>query len=55
MQAQWEKVMGVGSNPSYFKGEDLPVEEVFWDDLHTGDGFLDHIGFVLPTNEGVAA
>jgi len=29
-QSQWESVMG--SNPSYFKGSDLPVEQVSWDD-----------------------
>ncbi len=29
-QAQWEAVMG--KNPSRFKGADLPVEEVNWDD-----------------------
>jgi formylglycine-generating enzyme required for sulfatase activity len=29
-QAQWERVMG--SNPSYFKGANRPVEEVSWDD-----------------------
>src|SRR5438046_329517 len=29
-QAQWESVMG--SNPSYFKGADRPVEEVSWND-----------------------
>jgi len=28
-QAQWRKVMG--SNPSYFEGDDLPVENVSWD------------------------
>ena len=29
-QKQWEAVMG--SNPSYFKGDDLPVEQVSWKD-----------------------
>lgn len=29
-QAQWQAVMG--SNPSYFKGADLPVERVSWRD-----------------------
>ena len=29
-QRQWETVMG--SNPSYFKGADLPIENVSWDD-----------------------
>ena len=30
-QAQWEAVMG--SNPSYFKGENLPVEKVSWENV----------------------
>jgi formylglycine-generating enzyme required for sulfatase activity len=30
-QAQWEAVMG--SNPSYFKGANLPVEQVGWNDV----------------------
>ena len=29
-QAQWEKVLG--SNPSYFKGENLPVSQLSWND-----------------------
>ncbi|MDD3405556.1 MAG: SUMF1/EgtB/PvdO family nonheme iron enzyme [Paludibacteraceae bacterium] len=32
-QALWEEVMG--SNPSYFKDPDLPVEQVSWDDCQT--------------------
>ncbi len=32
-QQQWQTVMG--DNPSYFKGERLPVETVSWDDVHT--------------------
>jgi formylglycine-generating enzyme required for sulfatase activity len=30
-QAQWESVMG--NNPSNFKGANLPVEQVSWDDI----------------------
>ena len=29
-QSQWEKVMG--TNPSFFRGSDLPVEKVSWED-----------------------
>ncbi|MGM9869953.1 MAG: formylglycine-generating enzyme family protein [Sodaliphilus sp.] len=32
-QALWQAVMG--SNPSYFKGSNLPVEKVSWDDCQT--------------------
>lgn len=34
-QAQWEAIMG--ENPSYYKGENNPVEKVSWDDCQ---GFL---------------
>jgi formylglycine-generating enzyme required for sulfatase activity len=37
-QAQWEAVMG--SNPSKFKGPDLPVENVLWDEVLTFLGKL---------------
>ncbi|MBV5313656.1 MAG: formylglycine-generating enzyme family protein [Prolixibacteraceae bacterium] len=32
-QAQWVAIMG--SNPSYFKGDNLPVEQVSWNDVQT--------------------
>jgi len=32
-QKQWKAVMGNSSNPSKFKGDDLPVENVTWDDV----------------------
>jgi formylglycine-generating enzyme required for sulfatase activity len=42
-QALWTHVMGEGSNPSCRPGEDRPVENVSWDDLHRPDGFLERI------------
>ena len=38
-QAQWRAVMG--SNPSHFKGDDLPVELVSWNDIASSGGFLE--------------
>ena len=32
-QAQWKAVMGADNNPSKFKGDDLPVESVSWNDV----------------------
>ena len=29
-QAQWKAVMGANNNPSYFKGDNLPVENITW-------------------------
>jgi formylglycine-generating enzyme required for sulfatase activity len=54
-QAQWRAVMG--SNPSRFKGDDLPVESVSWDDIAGSGGFLERANrfadgesrFSLPT------
>ncbi len=49
-QAQWETVMG--TNPSFFKGGELPVEQVSWNEVQT---FLDKLNaeygsnFRLPT------
>jgi len=39
-QALWEKIMG--NNPSHFKGDNLPVENVSWNDIQT---------FIIKLNE----
>lgn len=49
-QVSWRKVMG--DNPSYFQGDELPVEQISWDDCHEflrklGD--LDGCSYRLPT------
>ena len=49
-QALWQAVMG--SNPSYFKGNNLPVEQVSWDDCQDFLSKLNRITgktFRLPT------
>ena len=49
-QALWQAVMG--SNPSYFKGENRPVEKVSWDDCKTFISKLNSLtgrNFRLPT------
>ena len=49
-QSEWEAVMG--SNPSRFKGADLPVEQVSWEDCHEFIGRLNALtglNFKLPT------
>ena len=43
-QKQWESV--AGKNPSHFKGADLPVESVSWDDVAA---FCRKTGLQLPT------
>ena len=49
-QALWKAVMG--SNPSHFEGDDLPVEKVSWDDCQTFISKLNALtgkNFRLPT------
>ena len=49
-QSEWEAVMG--NNPSYFKGDDLPVEQVSWEDCHEFIrrlNALTGLNFKLPT------
>ena len=45
-QAAYKRVMG--KNPSSFKGDNLPVESVSWDEA---DGYCRQIGGKLPTEE----
>ena len=50
-QEQWEAVMD--SNPSYFKGDDLPMDAVSWDDcqefIKRLNGLASNGGFRLPS------
>ena len=53
-QAQWKAVMGADNNPSYFKGDNLPVENVSWDDVKEFISKLNQMtgwryGYRLPT------
>lgn len=40
-QALWQKVMD--NNPSYFKGENRPVESISWNEICQPNGFLDRL------------
>ena len=52
-QAEYAAVMTghatLSVTPSLATGDDLPVEQVSWDDLHLGDGFLERTELVLPS------
>ena len=53
-QSEYEAVMtgntaGLDATPSFYTGDNLPVETVSWDDLHATDGFLERTGLVLPS------
>lgn len=47
-QELWQAVMG--RNPSYFKGGNLPVEQVSWDDIT--DGFLPELNRMFSSQLG---
>ena len=51
-QALWKAVMGSNNNPSYWKGDNLPVEEVSWNDCQEFIRKLNQLtgkNFRLPT------
>lgn len=52
-QAMWQRVMG--DNPSYFKGPNLPVEQVSWNDcqrfIQKLNAMSKNVKFRLPTEE----
>ena len=47
-QAQWQSVMG--NNPSFFKGENLPVENVSWNDAQE---FISRLNAKLALSDGM--
>jgi sulfatase modifying factor 1 len=42
-QALWTHVVSFDNNPAVNRGEDLPLENVSWDEITRPDGFLDRI------------
>jgi formylglycine-generating enzyme required for sulfatase activity len=51
-QGLWKKVMG--SNPSNFSGDSLPVERVSWDDINGVNGFLETLNAMTGKNYRLA-
>ena len=49
-QAQWRAVMG--NNPSLFKGDNLPVEGVSWNDIAGPGGFIEKANKATAVGEG---
>ncbi len=47
-QAQWRAIMG--TNPSYFTGDNKPVEQVSWDMIRQANGYLDKLNAAHPGN-----
>ncbi|MBK6996565.1 MAG: formylglycine-generating enzyme family protein [Lewinellaceae bacterium] len=45
-QYDWKKIMG--TNPSHFKGDDLPVESVTWDEIQD---FLKKLNDIIPLSQ----
>jgi formylglycine-generating enzyme required for sulfatase activity/serine/threonine protein kinase len=46
-QAQWQAVMG--GNPSYLRGDALPVENLSWNDIAGSGGFIEKVNRSMPT------
>jgi formylglycine-generating enzyme required for sulfatase activity len=42
-RALWAHVMGSDANPKVYQGDDLPLENVSWDEITQPNGFLDRI------------
>ncbi|MAW76152.1 MAG: hypothetical protein CMJ95_02015 [Planctomycetes bacterium] len=47
--SQQDYLQVTGGNPSAHVGDDLPVEQVSWNELNAPGGFLDLTGFSLPS------
>lgn len=47
--SQAEYLLVMGTNPSANVGDDLPVEQISWNEINAPGGFLELTGFTLPT------
>ncbi len=45
-QAQWWAIMG--SNPSWYRGDNRPVERVSWNDIRDSGGYLEKLNDAFP-------